>query len=117
MIRTAAAQIFAIAALWVSIPAHSSTAEDPQWQFGTSISFLNGDYGEPTDTDLVYIPITAKRYFSRGDVTLTVPFLDISSGGGTAFWSEHTIGTDSTEKSLPFRLSAPKADRAWATSS
>jgi hypothetical protein len=60
----------------------------PRWQTGWSFSYLTGDYGEETDTDIYYTAVTVKRYLKKGDVTLTVPYLDISADGVTFIGGE-----------------------------
>lgn len=67
-----------------------SLADDgaPTWQYGLSLSYLTGDYGQDRDTDLFYTAATLKRYFEQGDVTLTIPYLDSSSGGVTVVGGE-----------------------------
>jgi hypothetical protein len=52
----------------------------PTWQYGLSFSYLTGDYGTDEDTDIYYTAVSFKRYFEEGDVTLTIPYLDISDG-------------------------------------
>ncbi|MHC4703466.1 MAG: transporter, partial [Planctomycetota bacterium] len=52
----------------------------PKWQTGLSFSYLTGDYGENDNTDITYVATSIKRYLSRGDVTLTIPYVDISDG-------------------------------------
>jgi hypothetical protein len=64
----------------IASAALSSANEGPTWQYGLSFSYLTGDYGEDEDTDILYTAATLKRYFEKGDVTLTVPYLDISEG-------------------------------------
>jgi hypothetical protein len=50
------------------------------WQYGLSLSYLRGDYGTGEDTDIYYTAVSIKRYLEEGDVTLTIPYLDISDG-------------------------------------
>jgi len=64
-------------------PALSGAQESPTWQTGLSFSYLTGDYGEDEDTDIYYAALSLKRYYEIGDVTLTVPYLDVSSDGAT----------------------------------
>lgn len=51
------------------------------WKFGTSLNYDTGKYGTGTRTDSVYIPFTATRYYTGGQVSLTVPWLRQSSSG------------------------------------
>ena len=55
----------------------------PTWQYGFSFSYLTGDYGKDEDTDIYYTAVSIKRYLEKGDITLTVPYLDISANGAT----------------------------------
>jgi hypothetical protein len=47
---------------------------DERWQFGSAPSFSSGKYGTDTRTDVLYTPITARRLFDDGDLTLVFPF-------------------------------------------
>ena len=67
----------------IGSPAFSSAQDKPKWQTGFSFSYLTGDYGESEDTDIYYGALNVKRYYEIGDVTLTVPYLNISSDGAT----------------------------------
>ena len=55
---------------------------DQQWQVGTAPSFSSGRYGTDTRTDVFYTPITARRLFTNGDVSLVFPFTCIRGDGG-----------------------------------
>lgn len=76
-----------IVGMLMASPDLSVAAERPTWQYGVSFSYLTGDYGGDQDTDIYYGAATIKRYFEEGDVTLTIPYLDISEDvafiGGT----------------------------------
>jgi len=65
------------------LPGLTYAADSPVWQYGLSFSYMTGDYGQKTDTDILYAAAGIKRYFEKGDVTVTVPYLDISDGGVT----------------------------------
>lgn len=51
------------------------------WKIGTSLNYDTGKYGTTTRTDSVYIPLTLTRYYTGGQVSLTVPWLRQSSSG------------------------------------
>lgn len=53
-----------------------------QWQFGSSPSFSSGKYGTDSRTEVLHTPITARRLFDNGDVTLVFPLTCISGSGG-----------------------------------
>lgn len=61
----------------------STNAQDYTWEGGVFFSYLTGDYGQGSTTDIYYAAAMLKRYLGWGDVTLTVPYLDISSSGVT----------------------------------
>ena len=67
----------------IGSPAFSLADDAPKWQTGLSFSYLTGDYGEDENTDIYYGAVNVKRYLEKGDVTLTVPYLDISADGAT----------------------------------
>jgi len=72
-----------IAGMLLASPDFSLADEAPTWQYGLSFSYLTGDYGEGDDTDIFYTAGTIKRYLDKGDVTLTIPYIDISDDGVT----------------------------------
>jgi len=67
----------------VGSPVFCSAQDSPKWQTGLSYSHLTGDYGESETTNIDYAAVNVKRYYDIGDVTLTVPYIDISSDGAT----------------------------------
>lgn len=67
----------------VGSPAFCFANEPPKWQAGLSYSYLTGDYGESDTTDIYYTAASLKRYLDWGDITLTVPYLEISDDGAT----------------------------------
>jgi hypothetical protein len=64
------------------------------WQVGTAPSFSSGRYGTDTRTEIVHTPITARRLFDDGDLTLVFPFLCISGNGGVTVIDGSPIRTD-----------------------
>lgn len=85
-----------IGGILIGSPAFTFANDTPTWQAGLSFSYLTGDYGEDKNTDIYYTAVTIKRYVKQGDVTLTVPYLDISDDGVTFVGAEAepTIGGD-----------------------
>jgi hypothetical protein len=59
-----------------------ANAQGEQWQIGMTPSFSSGRYGTNTRTDVFYTPVTARRLFDRGDLTLVVPYTCIRGNGG-----------------------------------
>lgn len=81
----------------IGSPAFSLAEDAPKWQTGLSFSYLTGDYGENENTDIYYGAVNVKRYLEKGDITLTVPYLNISDDGATFVGGqvEAIDGTDS----------------------
>ena len=69
------------ALLMLAITPAASGAADEQWQLGSTPSFSSGKYGTDTRTEVLQTPITARRLFDRGDVTLVFPFICIWGDG------------------------------------
>ncbi len=54
-------------------PAAVGAADDP-WQFGSATSFSSGQYGTDARTEVLHTPISARRLFTDGDLTLVFPW-------------------------------------------
>lgn len=74
------ALLLVIGGAFVGCPAFCLANEPPKWQTGFFFSYITGDYGEAETTDIYYTALGVKRYFDKGDVTVTVPYVDISNG-------------------------------------
>lgn len=79
VIRTARTLMCAVLSFAV---AGIAAAQDYTWQVESSMTYQTGKYGTDEDTRLFYWPVTLRRYLSHGDVSLTVPYLDMKTGGG-----------------------------------
>ncbi len=66
-------------------------AQDAQWQFGSAPSFSSGKYGTDTRTDVLYTPISARRLFADGDLTLVFPFICIWGDGSVTVVNESVV--------------------------
>ena len=53
-------------------------AEDT-WQTGLSVYHSSGDYGTGSTTTITSVPLSIRRLFQDGDVTLVVPFPSVTS--------------------------------------
>jgi len=58
------------------------SAADETWQFGTAPGFSSGRYGTDTRTEVFHTPVTVRRHFRDGDLTLVFPFTCITGNGG-----------------------------------
>jgi len=82
--------------LTVGIWSMVAFGEEPKrkWQVSTSASYSSGDFGTSNTTKSVYVPFRIKRFFSRGDVSLTVPYVSITSDGTVTFIGGDRGGND-----------------------
>lgn len=78
-----------------------------EWEVSSSVTYVTGDYGTSTDSDLIYVPVTPQWNGSKGKLALTVPYVWIDSSTDLAVVSgvpqaqEETDGeTESTEGGL-----------------
>jgi hypothetical protein len=54
----------------------------PSWQVGGSASYFTGKYGTDVRTDTLYVPMSLRRLFDNGDLTLVIPYVTITSNCG-----------------------------------
>lgn len=57
-------------------PAHAGS-----WQTDLSISYQQGDYGGDETTTFLSVPLTIKRLFAAGEISVTVPYLSVETAG------------------------------------
>lgn len=62
----------------------SSSAFGADWKLSAQASYETGKYGTDSRTNTLYLPLTLKRYFGRGDVSVTVPYIYQKSGNQVA---------------------------------
>ena len=67
---------------WFGLSVMPAIAHAQDWQVGSMPSVSSGRYGADTRTDVFYTPITARRLFDKGDVTLVFPMLCVRGTGG-----------------------------------
>ena len=51
------------------------------WQIGFTPSYSSGNYGTNTTSSFFYAPISIRRFFKDGDVTLVIPFVTVTTDG------------------------------------
>ena len=78
-----------------------------QFSLGTGVDYSSGDYGADVDTDILYVPLTAKYDTERWFFRLTVPYLRIRGPGNVVLGPEGDPivqqgggGTRTTEEGL-----------------
>jgi hypothetical protein len=83
------------AALLLALPplAH---AQGEKWQVGSLPSFSSGNYGTDTRTEVLHTPISARRLFTDGDLTLVFPFTCIRGNGAVTVVGGSPVRTDTT---------------------
>jgi outer membrane putative beta-barrel porin/alpha-amylase len=57
------------------------------WQPGLSVYHSSGDYGTGSTTTITSVPLSIRRLFQNGDVTLIVPFVSVTSDCGVTLLS------------------------------
>lgn len=51
------------------------------WQIGLTPSYSSGNFGTSTTSEFVYVPLSIRRLFRDGDVTVVIPFVSVTSNG------------------------------------
>ncbi|MFH1092742.1 MAG: transporter [Candidatus Omnitrophota bacterium] len=51
----------------------------PLWGISAYLDFKSGDYGAQTTTHTIYMPFEVSRYFSKGELSLTIPYIQQES--------------------------------------
>ena len=65
----------------------------PSWRVGGNAFFSSGKYGTDTRTDTLYVPVSLRRIFDNGDLTLVIPYVTVTSNCGVTFVSGEPIRT------------------------
>lgn len=74
----------ALFALFCICPAPwQAFAEVGDWKVSSSLNYETGEYGTGSTSETWYVPVTVKRYFPEGDVSVTVPYVQTSGTGVT----------------------------------
>lgn len=53
----------------------------PLWRASATVNYSSGSYGTDSRANILYAPLTVRRIFQNGDVSLTIPFVSISGTG------------------------------------
>ena len=62
-------------------PGPASPSPDRNWQIGFTPSYSSGNFGTNTTSSFFYAPISIRRFFRDGDVTLVIPFVTATTDG------------------------------------
>jgi Putative MetA-pathway of phenol degradation len=57
------------------------SAPERNWQIGLTPSYSSGNFGSNTTSSFVYAPLSIRRIFRDGDVSLSIPFVSVTSNG------------------------------------
>src|SRR6266487_1085388 len=69
----------------VPVPEVKTKDDIEKWQVGLSATYLSGSYGTDVRTNTIYAPLSIRRLFENGDITLIIPYVRISSNGSVTF--------------------------------
>lgn len=79
----------------------NAAAQDtgPKPEFSSGVTWLDGKYGQPTDTSILYAPFTAAYRSSMWKVDATLPYLDVRGPGNVvgAGGTPTVVGSGSTK--------------------
>jgi len=98
----------AIGGVWgESVLAADPTDKRPQpaaernWQISFTPSYSHGNFGTNTTSEFIYAPLSIRRFFSKGDISLVIPSVTAITDGrttvvsGTAFRVDDKGGSNS----------------------
>jgi|APDOM4702015248_1054824.scaffolds.fasta_scaffold51690_2 hypothetical protein len=111
MIGRVAAVLIGVMMLWglgpSSLSAQNIPDKRPQpaaernWQISFTPSYSHGNFGTNTTNEFIYAPLSIRRFFSKGDISLVIPSVTaITDGrttvvGGSAFRVDDNSGSNS----------------------
>ena len=74
----------------------ATAAEAGSLDFFVGMDFSRGGYGQDTDTDMLFVPVTAKYTGLPWTLKVTVPYLRITSPGNVVGSGDSTVVVDET---------------------
>ncbi len=77
----------------------TSTPSERNWQLGFTPSYSRGNFGTDTTSSFFYAPMSFRRLFRNGDVTLVVPFVAVTTDGRTTLVGGNPTRVDDSKKS------------------
>lgn len=73
----------------------------PQWRVSAAMNYSSGSYGTDSRTNILYAPMTVRRIFRDGDISLTIPFVSISGKGAARLVGGVPTRTSSSATASP----------------
>src|SRR5581483_9359779 len=65
-------------ALATVLPLPSAMGQEKDWQVGVSAYYSSGTYGTGSRTEILSIPLSVRRMFEDGDISLIIPYLSVT---------------------------------------
>lgn len=78
----------------------------PQWRVSATVNYSSGSYGTDSRTNILYAPMTIRRVFQDGDLSITIPFVSISGTGSVRLVGGSPTRTSSNTAHLSSTLTA-----------
>ena len=75
------------------------TSPDQNWQIGFTPSYSSGNFGTNTTSSFFYAPISIRRLFRDGNVTLIIPFVTATTDGSTTIVGGNPVRIDDNPNS------------------
>ncbi len=69
---------------------------DRNWQIGSTPSYSSGNFGTNTTSSFLYAPLSFRRLFKDGDITLVIPFVAAMTDGRTTLVGGNPIRVDNS---------------------
>jgi hypothetical protein len=86
----------ALIVLALVVPPAGGVNAQETWQTGMSVYHSSGNYGTGSTTTITSVPLSIRRLFQDGDVTLIVPFVSVTSDCGVTLLSGEPNQTGGT---------------------
>ncbi|MBI4000741.1 MAG: transporter [Nitrospira defluvii] len=72
---------------------------DRNWQIGFTPSYSTGNFGTSSTSSFLYAPLSMRRLFKDGDITVIVPFVTSTTDGRTTIVGGNVTRVDDNSKS------------------
>lgn len=78
---------------------HGPQPAERHWQIGFTPSYSSGNFGTSSTSTFLYAPLSIRRLFRDGDVTLVIPFVTATTDGRTTLVGGSPIRVDDNSNS------------------
>jgi len=116
---------------WAATEENQGPPKPPvPWRVTATVNYASGSYLEATNTKILYAPLTVRRVFRDGDLSVTIPFVSVSGTGsvrlvggvptrtsGTGGGAASTVsgGTGRGKNPEPVRCHPRRRTAGWVT--